>query len=86
MSSDLKYAKVYISSLKGMEESEVLSKWLNHARGYIQSLLAETLELRFIPMLVFAADDSIEYGMKVEEILYELFPEDDTKDTTNNQG
>ena len=86
LSMNLKYAKVYISTLKGSEKSEELVSLLNSARGYIQRLLAKTWELRFLPHIVFFADDSIEHGTKIEEMLFELFPEDDNKNTTNNSG
>ncbi len=86
LSPDLRYAKVYISSLGGLHRSEELTKWLNRASGYIQTILAKTMELRFTPTLLFIADDSIEHGAKVEELIYEIFSKDDSKDTTDNQG
>ncbi len=85
ITSDLKRAKVYISCLEGFERTKDLAEEFNHARGYIQAMLANNLELRFTPHLVFLPDDSIEYGTKVEQLLSELFPENERENTTDNQ-
>ena len=69
VTNDLRYAKVYVSTLLlGEEESSVL-KGLKQASGYMRSELAKRLQLRLTPELVFKKDDSIEHGSKINEII-----------------
>lgn len=74
VSSDLSYAKVYISAMDGIETAKTACKGLASAQGYIRRALGNNLHLRKAPELTFIADDSIEKGMEIFEKL---------KDTTN---
>ena len=58
---DLKYAKVYVSILNPKNLSKTLSG-LKESAGFIRSRVAQTVNLRITPELVFEYDDSIEYG------------------------
>ena len=68
---DLKYAKVYISMLNSKNEEKTL-EGLKQSAGYIRSQVANKINLRITPELVFEKDDSIEYGMKIDKILKDL--------------
>ena len=68
---DLKYAKVYVSVLNHKNLSKTLSG-LKESAGFIRSRVAQTVNLRITPELVFEYDDSIEYGEKIDAILREL--------------
>ena len=76
VSGDLKFAKIYYSVLGG-EPAEV-KKGLISARGYIRRQLAERLNLRNTPELTFIADDSMERGAKIFEILSGMEYSDET--------
>ena len=65
VSGDLSSAKVYISSLKSMEEAKEAAKALNGAAGFIRREVGHNLKLRKAPELHFVADDSIEHGMEI---------------------
>ena len=65
---DLRYAKVYISVLDKAQEKEVM-KGLKSASGFLRRELAHTLQLRYTPELKFVADDSIQQGAHILEIL-----------------
>ncbi|NLM62925.1 MAG: 30S ribosome-binding factor RbfA [Mollicutes bacterium] len=71
LSSDLSYAKVYVTVLEDDKREEIL-KSLNNARGFIRTKLADYIEIRHLPELTFVYDESIEYGMKIEKIINEL--------------
>lgn len=60
LSRDLSFAKVYISSMDGLEGTSVVVKRLNVAKGFIKKNLALRLKIRKIPDLEFIADNSIE--------------------------
>jgi ribosome-binding factor A len=69
VSSDLSYAKVYVSAMGGIEEAKEACKGLTSAQGYIRRALGNNLHLRKAPELTFIPDDSIEQGMKIFEKL-----------------
>lgn len=67
---DLKECKVYVSALMG-DEAEML-RGLKSSGNYIRGALARNLKLRNTPELTFHADQSIKYGMHINEKLHEL--------------
>ena len=50
---DLKYCKIFISVLGNDEEKKEVMKGLKSASGYIRHLLAERINLRITPELMF---------------------------------
>ena len=77
--TDLKYAKIYYSTLAGDPNSKELKQGLKAATGYIRRELAHTLNLRITPELTFLPDDSIRHGAHIASILKDLDirPEDE---------
>ena len=69
VSQDLKVAIVYFSSLK--DKSETLET-LKRAKGYIKSVLAKRIRLKFIPNLQFEIDNSYEYGKRIDKLLEKI--------------
>ena len=45
---------------------------LKESSGFIRSRLANTVNLRITPELVFELDDSLEYGARIDNIINEL--------------
>lgn len=70
VSPDLKYAKLYYSSLSG--DKKDVRRGLISAQGFIRSKLAERLNLRITPELTFEEDTSIENGAHIAEILNKI--------------
>lgn len=68
VSKDFSYAKIYVSFLNESEEKEGLAA-LNHSKGYIRSLLANSLDIRRIPELSFVLDEGYKREARIEEIL-----------------
>ncbi len=67
---DLKFAKVYFSAITG--DPKDIKKGLVSAQGFIRKRIAETLNLRITPELVFEYDDSIEYGSHINSLLKQI--------------
>ena len=65
---DLRYARVYVSALDKSQEKEIL-KGLKSASGFLRRELGRALQLRYTPELQFIADDSIQYGAHILEVL-----------------
>lgn len=71
VSPDREYATVYFSFMGEYDSREVL-KGLKSAKGFIRSRLAQSMNLRVVPDLSFAVDESIERGARIENILKNL--------------
>ena len=65
VSSDLSYAKVYVSSMSGIDDAKEAVKGLTSATGLIRREVGNKLHLRKTPELKFIADDSVEHGMEI---------------------
>ena len=80
ISPDLKYARVYVSILNAKSSKNTLAG-LKASSGFIRSRIAEKVNLRVTPELVFELDDSMEYGERIDTILKDIMkdikPEED---------
>ena len=71
--SDLRYARVYVSAMDRTDEKEFL-KGLKSAGGYLRRELGQRLNLRYTPELQFFPDDSIAYGAHILDMLNHVKP------------
>lgn len=71
VSSDLSYAKVYVTVLNDAKRKETI-KALNNAKGFIRGKLHDRVDIRHIPELEFVYDESIEYGQNIEKIIEQI--------------
>ena len=69
---DLKAANVFIGVIGGQGEADRVISKLNAKRGFIQGVVMKRVVLRNTPKLTFVADDSVERGVRVLNILEEL--------------
>ncbi len=69
ISSDLRYAKVFVSHIGSDEERQATMTTLTAAAGFFRRQLAKRLRLRHIPELSFHWDDSIERGAHLLELI-----------------
>jgi ribosome-binding factor A len=72
LSPDLKYAKIYVSTLGSEVNKEDLLAGFNKASGFLRKELAGHLRLRQVPQLSFHYDDSIERGARLLKLIGEL--------------
>jgi ribosome-binding factor A len=78
---DLKSAKVYISVLGDENVKKDTIKGLKSAAPFLRSGLAKTLNLRNTPELRFCLDESLEYGMHMNELIASLHkPEEEREE------
>jgi ribosome-binding factor A len=77
-STDLKYAKIFVSSMSGKQEEKNILEVLNSATGFLRTELAGKIRIRRIPELSFHWDDSIEHGDKILRIMDDLHQEDNS--------
>jgi len=68
-SSDLRYAKVFVSCIDSKEDKQEILSVLASASGFFRNELGRRLRLRRIPELSFKWDDSIERGVRLLELI-----------------
>ena len=69
---DLKYCKVYVSVLGGAEEKENVMKGLKNAGGFIRRLIAQRINLRYTPEMIFKLDESAEYAIRMDQLIDQI--------------
>jgi ribosome-binding factor A len=72
VSPDLRYAKVYVSSVGGQQKETQILGALSSAAGFLRSELAKKIRLRRMPELHFLWDNSIEKGDRILRLLDEV--------------
>ncbi|MCY2968058.1 MAG: 30S ribosome-binding factor RbfA [Planctomycetota bacterium] len=68
---DLRSVKIYLSVRGDAKEQSLTMHGLNSARGYIQSQIADKLELRYTPILQFVLDPGAKLAAETSAILRE---------------
>ena len=95
VSSDLSYAKVYVSTFLSDAQLEKGVDGLNNAAGFIQSSIAKKLRIRKFPKFTFVVDKGMKEGFHMVQRLTELEKEseavnaddaDAVKNTENDTG
>ncbi len=76
VSSDLKNARVSISTLGSPLDRDEVLKGFTSAAGYMRRELAHRLNTRVTPELSFEFDDSIEYGVNLINLIDRVTAED----------
>lgn len=71
VSDDLRHATVYLSVLDDRDGKKTVRK-LSSTSSFIRSELGRRLNMRYVPLLTFRIDESMEYGRKIDKILCDL--------------
>ena len=81
---DLRSAKVYVSVLGEEREGYLVLRGLQSARGFLQSRIADEIDLRWTPILEFVLDNGVKKSIAASQMLREAgvgLPEDDDADS-----
>lgn len=70
--SDLQYAKVFITVLDDGNKRKTVLESLNKASGYIHRVLEKRIRMRYIPRLSFHFDDAIEKEQRISRLFSEI--------------
>jgi ribosome-binding factor A len=68
-SPDLRHARVFVSVLGNKQEREDSLAGLQRARGVLQAEIARVTHMKRTPELKFVYDETVERGMRVNELL-----------------
>lgn len=78
VTNDLSIAKVYFTVLDNSRIKETTLA-LKNASSYIRRNLAERVDIRHTPELIFVYDESIDYGKKIENIIEKIHDKEENK-------
>lgn len=70
-SPDLRHARVYVSVIGDEQAREETMAGLEQAHGALQAQIARELRMKHTPQLTFVYDETIDRGMRIEELLSE---------------
>lgn len=79
ISADMRHAKIFFSVLGKEEDYKKTKDALDSALGYIRHLIAERIQLRFAPEIMFKEDKSSEYSIHIQKVLDEIKEKDEPK-------
>jgi ribosome-binding factor A len=79
VSQDNAHAKVFFTVLGEPAQQEAATRALEHAAGFMRSILAKRIKLRTVPQLHFHYDVSIERGMRLSRLIDEAVGENPGK-------
>ncbi len=69
---DLRSAKIYVSVLGEEREGFLTLRGLQSARGFLQSRIADELDLRWTPILEFVLDNGVKKSIETAKLLREV--------------
>lgn len=72
LSPDLRHAKVFVSAMGTEKQKKESLEALHHAAGWIRHELGQRIRMKFLPEIVFHADNSQEYGERIDRLLDEI--------------
>jgi ribosome-binding factor A len=72
VTKDLLLARIYFTVFEAEDGGKEALAGLEHAKGFLRSQLAERVELRFMPELIFSQDKSAQYGRRIDALLDQL--------------
>jgi len=76
LSGDQRSAKVKVVAHGSDEERDRTLRTLKRARGYIQGLIGDRLDLRYTPILQFEEDAELQKALRVEKLIDEARRQD----------
>jgi ribosome-binding factor A len=80
VTEDLKFAKIYISSIEDIEDRIKFAEILNKAKGFLRTELSKVLKTRTAPELKFFVDETIENGVRINKLLNDIKKSEEKND------
>lgn len=78
VSSDLSFAKVFVSAISTDKSPEEIVKSLNQEAPIIRTMLAKTMTTRATPKLKFLFDHSITEGHRISRLIDDAISDDES--------
>jgi len=76
VSPDMRHAKVHVSVMGNEAQQKLSLRGLQSAAGFLQAKIAERIETRYTPRLMFVLDQGVKKSIEMARILKEVLPHD----------
>jgi ribosome-binding factor A len=84
MSPDLRLARIYYAMPGSEERKESAKAGLKKSSGFVRHLLAERMQMKFMPQIEFFYDESFELEAKLNDLFKDLPPSDKEEIESND--
>ena len=86
VSRDYSHAKIFYTTLASKEEKFLVENGLEHAKGFLRSILSHRMKLRVTPQLHFIYDESVERGVRLSKLIDEAIAQDKINHQTDSDN
>ena len=76
VSPDMRSAKVLVSIMGDERQQNLSLRGLQSSAGFLQSKIAERIDTRYTPRLMFVLDQGVKKSIEIAKILKEVLPPD----------
>lgn len=83
---ELAFASIYFSALEGEERAAEILEGFQSAAGFIRSLLAKRINLRFFPKLRFNWDPTPENADRIDKLINSLEVDNSSESEEDDTG
>jgi ribosome-binding factor A len=83
VASDMRQAKVHVSVMGDETQQRLTLRGLQNAAGFLQSKIAERVEIRYTPRLTFVLDQGVKRSIAIAKILHDVLPKDTAADAAD---
>ena len=74
VSPDMRHARVHVSVMGNEAQQNLSLRGLQSAAGFLQAKIAERIETRYTPRLMFVLDQGVKKSIEMARILKEVLP------------
>lgn len=74
VSPDMRHAKVHVSVMGNEQQQNLSLRGLQSSAGFLQSKIAERIDTRYTPRLMFVLDQGVKKSIEIARILKEVLP------------
>lgn len=86
VSGDLRFAKVHVSVMGDDACQQLSLKGLQSAAGFLQSKIAQRVDLRYTPRLTFILDQGVKHSIEISNLLKQVLPQEERADSVELDG
>ena len=86
VSGDLRFAKVHVSVMGDDTHQQLSLRGLQSAAGFLQSKIAQRIDLRYTPRLAFILDQGVKHSIEISNLLKQVLPQDEQADAGETQA
>jgi ribosome-binding factor A len=86
VSGDLRHAKVHVSVMGTETKQDLSVRGLQNAAGFLQSKIANRVEMRYTPKLSFVLDQGVKRSIEISRILKQVLPDQGTSPAVETES